>query len=75
MSVAEVSPALPQTSRLLLTDAVMWHAEVLPEGLLRVRIDRQEGVAVVAGRRRRVLEEEDIFFDELGHGKHPDPLQ
>ena len=41
-SLDAVSESEPITPRSLLPDAVMWHSELTADGLLRVRIDRQD---------------------------------
>ena len=58
-----VSESEPITPRSLLSDAVMWHSELATDGLLRVRIDRQD--KSVNALSRNMLDELDRLLTEV----------
>lgn len=58
-----VSESEPITPRSLLPDALMWHSELATDGLLRVRIDRQD--KSVNALSRNMLDELDRLLTEV----------
>ena len=61
--VAVTTDDTSELTRSLLPDAVMWHAELSADGLLRVRIDRQD--KSVNALSRGMLEELDLLLAEV----------
>ncbi|MCX7423954.1 MAG: 3-hydroxyacyl-CoA dehydrogenase NAD-binding domain-containing protein [Planctomycetia bacterium] len=61
--VAVTTDDISDPARSLLPDAVMWHAELSADGLLRVRIDRQD--KSVNALSRGMLEELDLLLAEV----------